>query len=321
MVELPSSFARWSVVFEAITSSINRARTPQAVVCALAEEPEVARLLPFDYCTLVLPEPEGEGIRFWHAARQTEISDRLAAAAETFPSPHKLLAQVLDKGTSRLIREGELKREGCSGVEPGYEVKSALALPLSARGRSFGLICFASEAVVVYSNEDTQRLMWLSDMVAAVAEGVLLRERLEAAKDGLGEIERLKSGFINTLVRDVRLPLTSVLGLLELFESKLHMREPFDLEDRQLLNSAIENGDRMRRLLDELLELAQQQERPLMLELEDIKVAQMLEEVSEPLRGEAALRGVEMNIQTSSQSLEMRADARQARRAICHLLK
>ena len=319
MIDTPLSSARWPVSYEAITSSINHALTPQAMVCALADEPEVARLVPFDFCTLVLPEPEGEGIRFWHAARHDAISDRLAAAAESFAAAHKLLAQALARGASTLIHEVEL-RVGRPRDESVHDVKSALALPLSAGGRSFGLLCFASCAPDIYKSDDTQRLMWLADHVAAVAEGALLRERLEAVKDGLGEIERLKSGFVNTLVRDVRLPLTSVLGLLELFESKLQMRDPFDLEDRQLLNSAIENGDRMRRLLDDLLELAQQQDRPLTLELEDIKVAQMLEEVSEPLRGEAALRGVEMNIQTGSQALEMRADARQTRRAICHLL-
>jgi signal transduction histidine kinase/CheY-like chemotaxis protein len=317
MVELPSLSARAFVSHEAITSDINCSLTPQALVCALASE-QVARLVPFDYCTLVLPEADGRGIRLWHAARHDAVSDRLAAAAATFAGAHELLAQVLARGTSRLIHEREL----ASGAVDEFwrEVKSALALPLSAGGRCFGLLCFASCAPDVYTPADTQRLMWLADHVAAVADGALLRERLEALTDGLGEIERLKSGFINTLVRDVRLPLTSVLGLLELFESKLQMREPFDREDRQLLNSAIENSDRMRRLLDDLLELAQQQDRPLTLDLENIKVAQMLEEVCEPLRGEAALRGVEMNIQVCEQALEMRADARQTRRAICHLL-
>lgn len=134
------------------------------------------------------------------------------------------------------------------------------------------------------------------------------------------EIERLKSGFVSTLVRDVRLPLSSILGLLELFESKLQAREPFDMEDRQLLNSAIEQGDRMRHLMDNLLELAQGRERPLNLEFETVAVKHLLEEIAEPLRGEAALRGVELNICVANDSLRMHVDARQTRRAVCHLL-
>ncbi|HYO91296.1 MAG TPA: response regulator, partial [Pyrinomonadaceae bacterium] len=112
----------------------------------------------------------------------------------------------------------------------------------------------------------------------------------------------------------------SVLGLLELFESKLQAREPFDLEDRQLLNTAIENGDRMRHLLDDHLEIAQQHTRPLALEQEQVSVEQLLEEVTEPMRGEAALRGVELNIHVGAGKLEMRVDHKQTRRALCHLL-
>ncbi|MFN2456046.1 MAG: response regulator [Pyrinomonadaceae bacterium] len=138
--------------------------------------------------------------------------------------------------------------------------------------------------------------------------------------DARREVERLKSGFVNTLVRDVRLPLASILGLLELFESKLQARESFDMEDRQLLEAAIENGDRIRHLLDDLLEIGHGRERPLAIELEEVAVETLLEQVTEPLRGEAALRGVELNVSVPDQSLQMLVDAKQTRRAVCHLL-
>jgi CheY-like chemotaxis protein len=151
-------------------------------------------------------------------------------------------------------------------------------------------------------------------------DSVFAEVRLDNLTDAQREIERLKGSFLDTLVRDIRLPLTSVLGLLELFESKLQAREPFDMEDRQLLNSALEHGDRIRRLLDDHLEVAQQHERPLGLQLEMVGAEGLLEEVTEPLRAEAALRGVELNVRVTPPSLKMRADVRQTKRALCHLL-
>lgn len=165
-----------------------------------------------------------------------------------------------------------------------------------------------------------------TEAVTAQAEvsRAALTVRLRATQEKLAaaerEIARLKSGFLTTLMRDVRLPLTSVLGLLELFESKLQAREPFDLEDRQLLSAAIEHSDRIRHRLDDHLEIAQQHERPLALAPELISVEQLLDEVTEPLRGEAALRGVELNVHVGAGKLEMRVDRRQTRRALCHLL-
>ncbi|HEV7859694.1 MAG TPA: hybrid sensor histidine kinase/response regulator, partial [Pyrinomonadaceae bacterium] len=152
-------------------------------------------------------------------------------------------------------------------------------------------------------------------------DSVYAEVRLDNLADAQREIERLKGSFLDTLVRDIRLPLTSVLGLLELFESKLQAREPFDMEDRQLLNSAIESGDRIRRLLDDHMEIAQQPERPLGLQQETVGAEGLLEEVTEPLRAEAALRGVELNVRVTPQTLKMHVDVRQTRRALCHLLK
>lgn len=141
----------------------------------------------------------------------------------------------------------------------------------------------------------------------------LLAEKLE-------EIENLKNGFVQGIVRNMRFPLTSILGLLELFESKLQAREPFDAEDRQLLAAAIEGGDRMREVLDNLLEVIEQKERPLRLEPRDAAVEKILEEVAEPLRANAALRGVELNVRVESKSLSMLVDERHACRALSHIL-
>lgn len=310
---IDESSVRIDVSRASLTSKINRARHPQSLVEVLAAD-EVSELLAFDYCGLVLPESDGQGIRIWRAARgeQELLTEGVFNRAET------MLTSLLGEGFSRLIDESELRK---SKVEEfGPDVKSVLALPLAMGGNCFGLLCFGSTEPDAFTKDDTERMMWLADVAAAAAQVILMRARLDLANESLREVERLKSGFINTLVRDIRLPLTSVLGLLELFESKLQAREPFDLEDRQLLNNAIENGDRMRHLLDDHLEIARQHEQPLALVMEELSAEGLLEEVTEPLRGEAALRGVELNVNVTARGLLMRVDARQTRRALCHLL-
>lgn len=134
------------------------------------------------------------------------------------------------------------------------------------------------------------------------------------------ELARMKSGFVNTLVHEIRLPLASILALLELFDSKLSAREAFDAEDRDLLLSAVGQGARLRRLVDDLLEVAQHQERPLPLKPEQIETGPLLTELTEAVRGEAALRGIEIKLQLPAGTPSLAADARQVRRAINHIL-
>lgn len=307
---------RADVSHAALTARLNRALTLQSLVQALADE-STSNLVAFDYCQLVLPETDGQGIRLWRARRSGAVQRPALLAAES-EAGHKLFAEILAESLPRLLGDAELQQHATAGFE--RDVRSVLALPLCVGGHCFGLLCFASMTPEAYAPADQSRLAWLADYVAQAAQAALLRARVETLSEAEREIERLKSGFLNTLVRDVRLPLTSVLGLLELFESKLQAREPFDLEDRQLLSTAIENGDRMRHLLDDHLEIAQQHTRPLTLDQELVAVEQLLEEVTEPLRGEAALRGVELNIHVGARPLEMRVDRRQTRRALCHLL-
>ena len=310
------SSVRVDISRSAITSSINRARYPQSLVRALVAD-EILNLLPFDYCTLVLPEADGNGLRVWCESRLPS-AERRTDAQPSFDQAQALLQSVLNNGSSILIDGSELSAHAAK--EFGDDVKSALALPLSFGGKCFGLLCFASAEANAYTRDDSERLTWLADHVSAAAQSILLRSRIDSMNENMLEMERLKSGFVNTLVRDIRLPLTSVLGLLELFESKLQARESFDMEDRQLLKNAIENGDRMRHLLDDHLEVARQHEQPLTLNLEETQVEPLLEDVAEPMRGEAALRGVEMNINVTSRDLTAQVDARQTRRALCHLL-
>lgn len=134
------------------------------------------------------------------------------------------------------------------------------------------------------------------------------------------ELTRLKSGFVNTLVHDIRLPLASILALLELFDSKLAAREPFDVEDRELLLSAVGQGARLRRLVDDLLEVTQQQERPLALEPQPADTHALLAELVASVRGEAALRGVETRLRVHAGTPALEVDARQVRRALANML-
>jgi CheY-like chemotaxis protein/nitrogen-specific signal transduction histidine kinase len=145
-------------------------------------------------------------------------------------------------------------------------------------------------------------------------------ERLETVEAARGEVERLRAGFVNTLMRDVRLPLTGVLGLLDLFQSKLAAREPFDAEDRQLLSVAVEQGARVRHVVDDLLELSQQHERPLALRPEPTDAAELIASAVEVVRGEAALRGVEIKTRVERETPPLGVDPKQVRRALRHLL-
>lgn len=151
-------------------------------------------------------------------------------------------------------------------------------------------------------------------------EATFVRAEADVTAETEHELGRMRNGFVSTLVHDIRLPLAGILALLELFDSKLTAREPFDVEDRELLLSAVGQGARLRRLLDDLLEVAQHHERPLALDPQPVNTAALLDELIEQQRGEAALRGIDIKLQVHPNTPPLAVDARQVRRALAHML-
>jgi ATP-dependent HslUV protease ATP-binding subunit HslU len=169
-----------------VTSLINRAETPQALAAALSHE-DVARMVPFDYCSLVLPAPEGTGIHVWRASRRS-ARERLEDARVAFEAAHGELRRALSHGSSLLIPEKDLQRSPSShGL--GDDARSALALPLTFGGECFGLLCFASRRADTFAHDDVERLRWMADVVAAHSQAILARTHSRTLSEKLEEIE------------------------------------------------------------------------------------------------------------------------------------
>lgn len=91
-------------------------------------------------------------------------------------------------------------------------------------------------------------------------------------------IEMVKSDFVSMVSHELRTPLTSIIGYSDLLE-QIDLREKPELF-HQLLGKIRDRGDRMRRLIDDLLAVTQIQSGPLRLDLERVDLADFVREVA-----------------------------------------
>ncbi|HYO92177.1 MAG TPA: GAF domain-containing protein, partial [Pyrinomonadaceae bacterium] len=148
---------RTDVSRDALTARLNRALTIQSLVQALADE-TTSNLVAFDYCQLVLPESDNQGIRIWRATRAGS-AQRPAMLAVESEADQKLFTEIMTASSPRLLGDAELRQHSPAGFE--RDVRSVLALPLIIGGHCLGLLCFASAQPEAYSAEDQTRLAWL----------------------------------------------------------------------------------------------------------------------------------------------------------------
>lgn len=121
------------------------------------------------------------------------------------------------------------------------------------------------------------------------------------------ELDRLKTEFVATVSHELRTPLTSMAMSIDL----LHESVGGSLEqrDREMLDVAREDVQRMRALVNELLDLSRVESRQLAIEAEEVEAAPLVERILATFRPQAEKAGIELAAELPADLPAMRADS------------
>ncbi|HEY2328138.1 MAG TPA: GAF domain-containing protein [Gaiellaceae bacterium] len=124
-------------------------------------------------------------------------------------------------------------------------IKSMLGVPLLIRGEAIGVLHVGTLAHRVFDASDTELLQLVAVRVAIAIERAQLHEETVL-------LDQLKLNFVAVASHELRTPATAVYGALETLRS----RELSDDLREEMLDMAYEQSDRLRRLLEQLLDLS-----------------------------------------------------------------
>ncbi|MDX6556398.1 MAG: hypothetical protein QOD86_2593 [Miltoncostaeaceae bacterium] len=110
-------------------------------------------------------------------------------------------------------------------------------------------------------------------------------------------MDRMKDEFVATASHELRTPLTSIIGYLE----ALREGDAGDLapEQERFLEVIARNGDRLRHLVDDLLDVARA-DAGLALAMSEVDLGEVLAEASQAARPAAVERGIELSVVAES---------------------
>jgi signal transduction histidine kinase len=126
-------------------------------------------------------------------------------------------------------------------------LRSMVGVPLLVRGASLGVLHVGTLTPRAFSRDEVELLQIVAERVAIAIERAQLHEELI-------QLDQLKLNFVAIASHELRTPATSVYGVLK----TLADRGP-ELNDElrdELLRVGVEQGERLRRLLEELLDLS-----------------------------------------------------------------
>jgi signal transduction histidine kinase len=125
-------------------------------------------------------------------------------------------------------------------------LKSMLGVPLLVRGAALGVLHVGSLTPREFTRDETELLQLVAERVAIAIERARLHEETVL-------LDQLKLNFVAIASHELRTPATSVYGALATIVGRDDI--PQEAKD-ELLQVAYEQADRLRRLLEQLLDLS-----------------------------------------------------------------
>ena len=268
----------------ALASSLDFAAT-LAVVARLA-----AQFLT-DYCLVDLVEDDGQVRRLVAEHRDPERADRWRAMQARYPvaadSDHTV-ARVLREGRAELfaaIGDAELARisphAGHAAELRRLGVRSAMTVPLVARGRTLGALTFVSTAPGrSYGERELRLAEELARRAGLAVDNARLYQRAQ-------EANRAKDEFLATLSHELRTPLTPIIGWVHLMRGGIR---PEDLEHG--LTVIDKNSQSLSRLINDLLDMSAILNDKMRIDRAPVPLGSVIRQAAETVRPQAERRGV-----------------------------
>ncbi|MGH3009446.1 MAG: GAF domain-containing protein [Gaiellaceae bacterium] len=203
--------------------------------------PRIRQILRSDTCAVLLLDGETDEL----VARAALGIEEEVEQGVRVPLGEGFAGRVAAEGKPRVIDVDEypvwnpiLRQKG---------IKSMLGVPLIVGGASLGVLHVGSLTPRSFSRDEVELLQLVCERVAIAIERARLHEETV-------QLDTLKLNFVAIASHELRTPATAVYGVLK----TLAERGPELTDDlrAELVHVGVEQGERLRRLLEELLDLS-----------------------------------------------------------------
>lgn len=166
------------------------------------------------------------------------------------------------------------------------------------------------DTLTVERNGDTRHFQFVVNPVRAASEEMLAAILLLRDVTELQELNRLKSEFVATASHELKTPLTSIGMSVRLLRER--HGETMEERDRELLDAAAEDVDRLRDLVDDLLDLSKIESGRMEMESEPVPVSLMCKKATEALRTQADEQDISLDVSVPETLPDVTADPNKA---------
>jgi signal transduction histidine kinase len=205
----------------------------------------------------------------------------------TFPrgEPGYRLDPAEDIPVARAFREQRAVLEDNIGSKyPAYSemsqrfgINTLMAAPITAGDNRIGVVTVYAPALSIFAEDDLELVQLLADQAAVILES---RGLIDAAARvrAIEEATRLKDDFLSAAAHDLKTPLTTLVGRAQYLERRA-LRDPAAPADLPSIQLLVREGQRLKRLVIELLDASRAEQGQLVTERSEVDLTAIAREV------------------------------------------
>jgi signal transduction histidine kinase len=198
-----------------------------------------------------------------------------------------------------------------------WKVVAYLGVPLTTPGgQVLGSLCTVDGKPRDWTKREVKILQELAASVMTEIELRVLAHRYQANFIALRKLELQRAELVQMLVHDLRNPLTSLLGGLELVQ----MLPGLDTDLRDGLAIARQGGEALLRMVNDILDVSKAEAGQMGLDLRDVSPEQVIADASTQISKLAEKAGVALVKEVTAGLPTIEADREKLRRVLVNLL-
>jgi signal transduction histidine kinase len=253
---------------------------------------------------------DSDGINASAPALPTEEAERMAAMLW---EDETVLAVPDHEGTELPDCESLSKAAGNDGL------KTSVLVPLGHGGKAFGLLWLAG---IASAREWAPIELSLIQHVAGnLAHGLVQGQLITAQRqvlDRVRELDQAKSEFVATVNHELRTPLSSIIGYLDMIMDDEVGQLPH--ETARMLEIVDRNAHRLNNLVEDVLTLSRSDAGNIQQSIQPVKLAALLQSVISTLAPAAASGRIDLSLRESASDVQVDADQEQLEQVFVNII-
>jgi signal transduction histidine kinase len=243
------------------------------------------------------PDPQEQELRL-RALRERPI--RIGDGESVMGLAASLMALAAADGRPYLVKDARQDRRLRHGGR--FSIYSLIVVPIIVKGKILGVLGTSiAHPGRQFTQADLRLALALADRAALAIENSRLytqerqlRQELEDLNQKVQEANRLKTEFVTVVTHELRSPLTSIVGYLDLLLEE-EGREAAETREAYL-QIIKRNTDRLLELINDLLDIARLEAGKLELKRAPLDLEGLIQEVSGALRLQIEAKGQHLHL-------------------------